>query len=70
VSYRDVVRGKPRFGVVSFARPCFYHFRTGSAPAVEAAAAAVPPLLEAPADVSNFKMGLFMLTVAGGGVWL
>lgn len=28
VSYLDVVRGKEREGVVSFARPCFYHFRT------------------------------------------
>jgi len=28
VSFQDQVRGKARTGVVSFARPCFYHFRT------------------------------------------
>jgi len=28
VSFEDVVRGKPRSGVVSFARPCYYHLRT------------------------------------------
>jgi nitrite reductase/ring-hydroxylating ferredoxin subunit len=28
VAFRDVVRGAARNGVVSFSRPCFYHFRT------------------------------------------
>jgi len=73
VSYQDVVRGKPRDGVVSFARPCFYHFRTGKVPTDAAADAArdekkepsgTPPVpMEAPEDVSDFKTGLFMLTV-------
>jgi len=30
VSFEDVVRGKPRSGVVSFRAPCYYHFRTYS----------------------------------------
>ena len=72
VSYRDVVRGKPRGGVVSFARPCFYHFRTENKAADSAAPVkaletpteqSMMTLVEAPIDVSNFKMGLFMLTV-------
>mmetsp|Transcript_36903 Transcript_36903/g.67522 ORF Transcript_36903/g.67522 Transcript_36903/m.67522 type:complete len:546 (-) Transcript_36903:302-1939(-) len=36
VAYEDVVRGKPREGVVSFARPCFYHFRTRETPTATA----------------------------------
>jgi len=78
-----VVRGKPRNGVVSFARPCFYHFRTGKVPTPsadgdettadsaaeggkagdQATAKTTPQLMEAPEDVSDFKTGLFMLTV-------
>jgi hypothetical protein len=30
VSFNDVIRGKPRTGVVSFVPPCYYHFRTSS----------------------------------------
>lgn len=28
VGYKDLIRGKPRDGVVSFQRPVYYHFRT------------------------------------------
>ena len=30
LAYQDVIRGKPRDGVVSFIAPCYYHFRTKS----------------------------------------
>jgi hypothetical protein len=28
VAYQDKIKGKPRSGVISFAPPCYYHFRT------------------------------------------
>jgi hypothetical protein len=31
VSFQDVIRGKPRDGVVAFRLPCVYHFRTRDA---------------------------------------
>ncbi|GMH72171.1 hypothetical protein TL16_g05848, partial [Triparma laevis f. inornata] len=30
VSFEDTIREKPRTGIVSFQRPCYYHFRTQS----------------------------------------
>lgn len=33
LAYTDVVRNKTREGIVSFCRPCFYHFRTKVEPA-------------------------------------